>query len=89
MKNIILIFITLSCASLIMSNLLFLTSDTTKTCPKYSCDSGLETDECAKASGKFSDGTRIVGIKVCPDKKVCAGIIENDFQKDEEETEKC
>lgn len=89
MKSIILIFVTLSCASLIASDLVFLNADATKTCPKYSCNSGLETDVCAKASGKFSDGTRTVGVKVCSDNKICKTLQTNNFQDDNETTGKC
>ena len=80
MKSIILILVTLSCASLISSQVQFLT-DVVKTCPKYSCDTDLATGTCAKASGKFSDATRAVGVKACEDKKYCP-FVPKEFEND-------
>ena len=88
MKSLKVLLIALTCMSYIAADLVFLNADTAKTCPKYSCDTSLPAETCAKGTGKFSDGTRNVGVNKCVDPKYCP-FVKDEFQTDAEKSNTC
>lgn len=88
MKSLKVLLIALTCMSYIAADLVFLNADAPKTCPKYSCDTTLAAGTCAKAAGKFADGSRTVGVNKCADPKVCP-FVPNEFQGDADKSTTC